>query len=114
MSWCAVINSNNKTQNNREAPHLQLLKDTRVHKDWIHATNCQVDKLSSKNFICSDHFPEKCLDRSWELQNEVCCKDRQVSRRPLLGSIQIYYIMKRIINFAYLLTREHWVKEKNR
>ena len=87
MSWCAVKNCNNKTNNNREVSYFRLPKDTSVHKDWIHATCRQVDTLPSKIFICSDHFEEKCFDPSWKLQNELYYKDRQIPRRLLPGSI---------------------------
>ena len=48
MSWCAVINCNDKIKNNREVSYFRLPKDTSVHKDWIHATGCPVDNLPSK------------------------------------------------------------------
>ena len=87
MSWCAVINCNNKTKNNREVSYFRLPKDTSVHKDWIHATGRPIDNLPSKILICSDHFEEKCFDPSWKLQNELYYKDPQISRRLLLGPI---------------------------
>ena len=68
ISWFTVVNYNNKTQNDREVSYFQLPKDTSVHKDWIHATNRQVDNLPSKLFLCSDHFEEKCFDPSCKLQ----------------------------------------------
>ena len=37
MSWCAVINCNNKTKNKREVSYFGQSKNTSVHKDWIHA-----------------------------------------------------------------------------
>ena len=46
ISWFAVVNYNNKTQNDREVSYFQLLKDTSVHKDWIHATNREVDNFA--------------------------------------------------------------------
>ena len=48
MSWCAVINCNNKTKNNREVSYFRLPKDKSVHKDWIHATGRPVDNLPFK------------------------------------------------------------------
>ena len=48
MSWCTVINCNNKTKNNREVSHSQLTKNASVHKGSIHATGCPVDNLPSK------------------------------------------------------------------
>ena len=67
--------------------YFRLPKDTSIHKDWIHATGCPVDNLQSKILIYSDDFEEKFFDPSWELQNELCYKDRQISRRLLPGSI---------------------------
>ena len=61
MSWCAVINCNNKTKNNREVSYFRLPKDASGHKDWIHATGRPIDNLPSKIFICSDHFEETAL-----------------------------------------------------
>ena len=87
MSWCAVINCNNKTKNNREVSYFRLPKDTSVHKDWIHATGRPIDNFSSKILICSDHFEEKCSDPSWKLRNELYYKDCQISRRLLPRSI---------------------------
>ena len=87
MSCCAVINCNKKTKNNREVSYFRLPIDTSIHKDWIHTTDCAVDNLPSKIFICSDHFEKKCSDPSWKLQNEQYCKDRQISRRLLPRSI---------------------------
>ena len=87
MSWCAVINCNNKTKNNREVSYFRLPKDTSVHKDWNHATSRPIDNLPSKILICSNDFEEKCFDHSWKLQNELFYKDRQISRRLLPGSI---------------------------
>ena len=48
LSWCAVINYNSKTKNNREVSYFRLSKDTSVHKDWIHATGHPLDNLPSK------------------------------------------------------------------
>ena len=48
MSWCAVINCNNKTKKNREVSFFRLPKDASVHKDWIHATGHPLDNLPSK------------------------------------------------------------------
>ena len=87
MSWCAVINYNNKTKSNREVSYFRLLKDTSVHKDWIYVTGRPVDNLPSKILICSEYFEEKCFDPSWNLQNELHYKDRQISRWLLAGSI---------------------------
>ena len=67
--------------------YFRLPKDTSIHKDWIHAAGCPVDNLQSKILIYSDDFEEKCFDPSWELQNELYYKDRQISRRLLPGSI---------------------------
>ena len=67
--------------------YFRLPKDTSIHKDWIHATGCPVDNLQSKILIYSDDFEEKFFDPSWELQNELYYKDRQISRRLLPGSI---------------------------
>ena len=67
--------------------YFRLPKDTSIHKDWIHATGCPVDNLQSKILIYSDDFEEKFFDPSWELQNELYHKDRQISRRLLPGSI---------------------------
>ena len=86
MSWCAVINCNNK-KNNRELSYFWLPKDTTVQKDWIHATGRPIDNLPSKILICSDHSEEKCFDPSWKIQNELYYKDRQISKRLLPGSI---------------------------
>ena len=69
VSSCAVINCNNKTQNGEVSYFLQP-KDTSVHKDSIRAAGCQVDILSSKISICSNHFEEKYFDARWKLQNE--------------------------------------------
>ena len=68
-------------------PYFQLPKDTSVHKDWTHATSHSIDNLPFKILICSDHFDEKCFDPSWKFQNELYCKDNQISRRLLPGSI---------------------------
>ena len=87
MSWCAVINCNNKTKNNRDVSHFRLPEDTSVLKDWIHATGRPIDNFPSKILICSNHPEEKCFDPSWKLQNELYYKDRQISRRLLPGSI---------------------------
>ena len=48
MSWCAAINYNSKTKNNREVSYFPLNKDTSVHKGRIHAAGCPVDNLPSK------------------------------------------------------------------
>ena len=49
MSWCAVINCNNKKKkNNGEVSYFRLSKDTSVHKDCIHATGYPLDNLLSK------------------------------------------------------------------
>ena len=61
MSWCAVINCNNKTKYNGEVSYFQLPKDTSVHKDWIHATDGPVDNLPSKIFIFSDILKRSAL-----------------------------------------------------
>ena len=87
MSWCAVLNCNNKTKNDREVSYFRLPKDTSVHKDWIHVTGRRIDNLPSKILICSEYFEEKCFDPSWKLQNELYYKDRQISRWLLAGSI---------------------------
>ena len=89
MSWCAVINCNNKTKNDREVSYFRLPKVTSVHKDWIHVTgrHVTIDNLPSKILICSEHFEEKCFDPSWKLQNELYYKDCQISRWLLAGSI---------------------------
>ena len=46
-------------KNNRKASYSQLLKVTSVSKNLIPATASQVDNLSSKMFICSDHLEKK-------------------------------------------------------
>ena len=48
MSWCTVINCNNKTKNNREVSHFQLTKNASGHKGLIHAKGRPVDNLPSK------------------------------------------------------------------
>ena len=114
MSWCAVINCNNKIKNNKEVSYFQLPKYTSIHKDWIHATGRPIDHLPSKILICSDQFEEKCFDPSWKLQNELYYKDRQISRRLLPGSIPTPFSQKKIINLVYLQRREYWDKGKKR
>ena len=95
MSWCAVINCNNKIKNNKEVSYFQLPKYTSIHKDWIHATGRPIDHLPSKILICSDQFEEKCFDPSWKLQNELYYKDCQISRRLLPGSIPTLLLHKK-------------------
>ena len=82
--------------------YVSLPKDTKVHKDWIYAVSCQVDNLPSKIFICLDHFEEKCFNPTWKLQNELHCKDRQISRRLLPGSISTFLLGKSTKMFEQL------------
>ena len=64
-----------------------LISDYPKIQTFIHAKGRPIDHLPSKILICSDHFEETCFDPSWKLQNELYCKDRQVSRRLPPGSI---------------------------
>ena len=65
MSWCAIINCNNKTKINRKVSYFRLPKDTSVYKDWIHATGHPVDNLPSKT-----ENLQKCLSSYSEEQTE--------------------------------------------
>ena len=49
MSWCAAINCNNKTKNDRKVSYFRVPKDTSVLKGWIHATGRPDDNLPSKS-----------------------------------------------------------------
>ena len=91
MSWCAVINCNNKTKNNRDVSYFRLPKDTSVHKDWIHGTGFPIDSLPSKIFTCSDHFEEKCFDPSWNCTIKTVKSVEGFYR----DQYQLYYLMKR-------------------
>ena len=49
ISWCAVINCNNKAKmKNREMSYFRLSKDSSDHKDQIHPTGHLLDNLPSK------------------------------------------------------------------
>ena len=111
MSLCAVINCNKKNKIIREASYFQLTKITSVHKDWIHATGCQVDNVLSKISACSDHLKKSAstLTGNFKMKCTIY-KDFQISRRPLLGLITTYYLIQRTTNLAHLQRREHWLK----
>ena len=80
MSWCAVINCNNKTKNKREVSYFRLSKNTSVHKDWIYATGCPVDNLPSKiknvrtfSNSYSQEQTEHVYSHSFEFLHDIFC-----------------------------------------
>ena len=69
-----------KQKNKREVSHFRLSKDRSVHKDWVHATGCQVDNLPSKienirKFLnsYSREQTEHVYSHSFEFLHDIFC-----------------------------------------
>ena len=62
-------------------------KDTSVARVWIAKLNREKDNLTSKVYICSDHFEDDCFDSSWMLQSSLTYSDRPIQRCLCPGAI---------------------------
>ena len=54
---------------------------------WIVKLNLERDNLSSKVYVCSDHFEDNCFDSSWMLQFTLTYSDKPIQRHLFAGEI---------------------------
>ena len=87
MAHCSTVGYNNKQANNSEVTYFNSLKDPQRRKSWLAATSRDKGNLPSNVLVCSDHFEDKYLHKSWDLQNRLFYTDRRIKRKLISAAL---------------------------
>ena len=76
MAHCSIVGCKNKQANNSEVTYFTLPKDPQRGKNSLAAISKDKSNVPSIFFVCSDHFEDKCFDKSCDLQNRLFYTDQ--------------------------------------
>ena len=82
MLWCVAYNCINSSKNNPDKTFFILPKNDCTDKAWTAAINQKQDTPLKNVYLCSDHFEETYIDKSWAMQAKLfhtsCPKERKL------------------------------------